>query len=1049
MATVKIQFPEPLERFYYFTDDQVLTAGQLNQLAGHFDHEHRLTRTKGLGIGIICGLEVSVENNARIRLTKGAAITSSGDLIKVGADTVFARFVKIQDENTVASEDGSVRVLRLGMEQQPIPMWRLFEAPTGNAQPVDGSEPLDTLGATANLQDLALVLLLDDHCKEPEECTDTNCDNMGITQMNDLLAVLVPKQSLIPAVNHPNRFLQLPQVAIRKVDLSGGTIKDVDNLQDRFKAAISNSTKSIMDSISKIGEAFPDVMNLAFGNKNPLPGWLNNLGGLLAKSEDKPHIQHLYGFYKDLAQALNEFKECVRLLPGECCPSVELFPKYIMASELVLPAGNRYPIFRHYFNESPILNGAHERLGKAVFLLRRLDEMIAAFDATLSFTGNNADKVRVSPSMRASQPLGSRAIPVYYDLRKRPELKAFWDYDKSTQGLEDAHQGYWMQEISAMEEVREPFAFERDASDFYRIEGVLNLKAEDAEKRVNDLRVQHNLGFKIETIQIEDQPLVIPKPIQFPDLNIMFRHYREELQSNLQLAQHYNLTLEKAFDQADQEELKKAKDADGTDAFTNIKSAVGADSKSFNQTMEKVTTKMYRKLDTFEADFSSFRKEYDTVATVGQTIDKKVSYSKQATLNSPINRLVLENSYRRFDYIIDIFKKRKENLRKQYIFDRFFGQNPGLVHTGGVPEGGTFVMAYSATTGRVVADFSLPYCCVVEVPEEEDHTPPPSIDVRPLPGNIFTPLVPNKPFPWLDKFDLVATPRIPKDIFTVKDFGLKLTLLDKPEELFKVQFADFEKSFTTKFTELNKKLETQEAQFSTKFNSQEAQFNQKIDTQRSTYENLLNAKDNNFTTKLNEQKASFDQQLAKQTEVLNANIEKTVDTQVKGQAFDVIANAYTSSKSAIKPGGATDIFVDPGRSLLGIAATDIKDADTRAKVKELDFTTERLGVLKANPQPTVTEKREIKILESRAETLTLELAIGATSGGADIRAGSDNELVLNALSEVVKDKQSVMADTSVNKIKEELNTQLNKSATAGKPLEANRIKTVLGSFRMR
>ncbi|MCB0581485.1 MAG: hypothetical protein KDD10_19510, partial [Phaeodactylibacter sp.] len=59
---------------------------------------------------------------------------------------------------------------------------------------------------------------------------------------------------------------------------------------------------------------------------------------------------------------------------------------------------------------------------------------------------------------------------------------------------------------------------------------------------------------------------------------------------------------------------------------------------------------------------------------------------------------------------------RKSELISQFFFSSFAANHPGMEHTGGVPRGGTFVLAYSDTDQRVVADFCLPYTCCSNLP---------------------------------------------------------------------------------------------------------------------------------------------------------------------------------------------------------------------------------------------------------------------------------------------------------------------------------------------
>lgn len=759
MAIATINFPEPLERFYYFADDQVLTAGQLNQLAGHFDLENRLTRTKGLGIGIVCGLEVELAGG-EIVLSKGAAITSTGDMLHFVENQRFTHFRKLQDEASVPTEDGTIRVLKLGSETTTVPMWRLQT--TAVQDSVSLANPVGLPG----LENLAVVLFLDSWLKSPEECTDTNCDNGGVTQVNDLMVMLVPKQHLQPAENSPNRRRNLPKANVRNVDLAGGTLTNEQELINRYEAALGSSLESLSLALGQISARFPSLVETAFGNANPVGQWPVQLRNFSTGSNNTPKIQYVYDFFRDLASSINELWEAIIDIPGECCPVANKYQKYVMAGELVRGTGVRFAEYRNYFIESPILNEGTRRSAKAVFLLRRIGLMMRSFSPSPVTEG-----IRISPSKKAGAKLGDRAIPFYYQLTDVTPLHEFWSFEKSQLGMEDTNHGYFMREISSQDEVKNPFNYTTDGSDFYQVEGLIGMGIKEAEAEVEKLQLLHNLGFKIETIQIEDDlPKVKPfKPIKFPDLNLFFQHYRDDLHSNMHLADHYIGSLKNAFDASDKVGFDDAKDPDGTDVKTNLTSAVETDRLSFSSKVNLVTTRMYKPLKEFHADFTNFRVDYDEAASIGESIDRKVTYAKQSVVSSPIQKLVLDNSFKRFDSVVESFKRRTDFVLRQFIFDKFFNQNPGLRHQCGVPDGGTLVLAYSAVTQKVVADFALSYCCVVEVHDDEDHAPPPPITVKPLPGIIVHPILPRPPFKWLDKLDLFAVPRIPKDVFSLKD----------------------------------------------------------------------------------------------------------------------------------------------------------------------------------------------------------------------------------------------------------------------------------------
>ncbi len=72
-----------MQTFYpIFESGQVLTSGHLNSLVSWLEQQDLATRNKTIGIGIVCGLEVSLDPGSEgVRISKGCAITSEGHLI--------------------------------------------------------------------------------------------------------------------------------------------------------------------------------------------------------------------------------------------------------------------------------------------------------------------------------------------------------------------------------------------------------------------------------------------------------------------------------------------------------------------------------------------------------------------------------------------------------------------------------------------------------------------------------------------------------------------------------------------------------------------------------------------------------------------------------------------------------------------------------------------------------------------------------------------------------------------------------------------------------
>src|SRR3954465_4727802 len=81
-----------------FEADQVLTNKHLNNMFNYIEQQDRLTRIKLIGSGIVCGLEVSFQENDSISISTGCGLTSQGYLIAF-CDTVFPHFISHTTKN--------------------------------------------------------------------------------------------------------------------------------------------------------------------------------------------------------------------------------------------------------------------------------------------------------------------------------------------------------------------------------------------------------------------------------------------------------------------------------------------------------------------------------------------------------------------------------------------------------------------------------------------------------------------------------------------------------------------------------------------------------------------------------------------------------------------------------------------------------------------------------------------------------------------------------------------------------------------------------------
>src|SRR5262245_8530168 len=149
-----------------FEKDQVLTHDQLNSVADYFEDQTRLTRVKLLGVGIVCGLRVSVEGS-NVLVTKGAGVTTDGDLLYFAADPLFDKF-KLYDQSNPGYGPFVV-------EEEMITVYELV--PQGTAD--ERATALNEFSAETDrtLDSMVAVLLMEGYVKDDDLCSGTDCDN--------------------------------------------------------------------------------------------------------------------------------------------------------------------------------------------------------------------------------------------------------------------------------------------------------------------------------------------------------------------------------------------------------------------------------------------------------------------------------------------------------------------------------------------------------------------------------------------------------------------------------------------------------------------------------------------------------------------------------------------------------------------------------------------------------------------------------------------------------------------------------------------------------
>ena len=256
-----------------FEKDQVLTHDQLNSVADYFDDQTRLTRIKLLGVGIVCGLRVSVQGS-NVQVTKGAGVTTDGDLLYFAADTVFDKFKPYDNSNPVYGP--------FYVGEEIVELYELLAQGTTDER----SAALTTFSATTGspLNKMVAVLFMEGYVKDEDLCSGTDCDNLGKDRVNTIKLLLVGKSSvelLKRSIATPNQAASALSEIVANRALFTPSITSPALLAANYRAACNSIHIRLAAELPKL---YPNC-SIFLGDvlaSDPATGWIAKLNALKA-----------------------------------------------------------------------------------------------------------------------------------------------------------------------------------------------------------------------------------------------------------------------------------------------------------------------------------------------------------------------------------------------------------------------------------------------------------------------------------------------------------------------------------------------------------------------------------------------------------------------------------------------------------------------------------------------------------------------------------------------------------------------------------------------
>ena len=534
---------EVLNKYPIFEPDQVLTSEHLNNLLTYLDQQNRLSRTQLIGMGIVCGLELSKPTKNSIHISRGCGVSSEGYLISSEACTLtqFADYTAPfppRYDLFYTGEDNDTQ----------IPLWELKPAEAESTDDV----PLFPL-TQAFLADKAVVLYLE--CPEIslKNCVETDCDNKGKELVFTLRKLLIEKGQLLSIIQQANSegnegelteaelaetlFGQynLPDVSLRRFSVPISDVSDAEKLLTQYENLIHLAIPQVASALSESYTAFAPVISDLFNDTNPFVDLENQLNSSFSTllAENAINIQYFYDFLSDLIQAYDEFRKKAFELVSECCPNTDPFPKHLMLGEA--EAGETdLSVYRNYFILAPIYANQTDLLAEIRMLYRRLSLLVERLAIPTA-----GQTIRITPSSIGKVDLSEKAIPFYYAIGADAThpLHRFWNYDKTRKGKANRNLSYSASTYSSSDAILQPLNYDIESYDFFRVEGHIGRPYDSVLKNLEETKRRYRLPFDIIALKLGDEAsdTDIDYSCHFEDLEALYQQIRADLFCNLEL----------------------------------------------------------------------------------------------------------------------------------------------------------------------------------------------------------------------------------------------------------------------------------------------------------------------------------------------------------------------------------------------------------------------------------------------------------------------------------------------------------------------------------
>ena len=492
------------DRYPKFVADQVLTEKSLNQMFGYLEEQQRLTRTTLIGIGILCGLEVSVNaDSTELTISEGVGVTSKGYLVPF-PETTYTLY----DDTFSAEKEIFYEPFLDISNSQKFPLYLLH-----NELAADVQIPL----SADFLEDKFVVIFVELLRVDNINCDPDSCDDKGCTVEVTFRPLLVAQEDIgdliftddSEAFLHEPTCIEWPEIKMPKYNVPSTPLPDAPVVLKGFLDVLTSEfIKGVETVLSAAYNSFGYYIEEEYPT-NPFSGLENSFSFLFnggISSDQLLHVQYYYDFFSDLILSYEELRRMCNDCLALCCPNQDLFPRHLILGRVVSSPED----FRHLWIPSPAFACNCCSGGRIVFLLKKIALLLEKIriPREIPVTTGGRTAVQITPSNYGKVPLSKKAIPYYYDIPTGPNaLYDCWNYRKSRLRKATTNLSYDSDVYAEDDYHRNPLDYDIEPFNFLRVEGHIGMNWEEALEQAN--KIKHEKRLPIDIIALNANTLTL------------------------------------------------------------------------------------------------------------------------------------------------------------------------------------------------------------------------------------------------------------------------------------------------------------------------------------------------------------------------------------------------------------------------------------------------------------------------------------------------------------------------------------------------------------